>query len=282
MVLEHTLVESLRRRSQPLKILVVGAGGNGSAIFLHLPYLHQALRVWGHAGLNVTLMDGDLISETNCIRQPFAASDIGLRKATVLTNRVNLFWALHWRAAPRSFEKDSLIDYREQPDLLISCVDTRSARAAIAEAVGSARNETQYWLDLGNNANSGQYVLGQPLNEANRRKRSRLRTVAELYPEIACPDIGEETLPSCSAVEALERQEPFVNPVLATSALAMLTRLLRYGSINHHGGFYNAATGRMSALPVDPDLWQKTQRRSRRMLASARAVVSRSKVSRAA
>ena len=30
----------------------------------------------------------------------------------------------------------------------------------------------------------GQYVLGQPLNRANRRKADRLRTVSELYPEI--------------------------------------------------------------------------------------------------
>ena len=35
--------------------------------------------------------------------------------------------------------------------------------------------------------------------------------------------------PSCSAVEALERQEPFVNPILANHALALLARLFRYG-----------------------------------------------------
>ena len=110
-----------------------------------------------------------------------------------------------------------------------------------------------YWLDLGNNASSGQYVLGQPLNAANRRSAARLRTVAELYPEIADTEAGEDPLPSCSAAEALERQEPFINQVLATSALAMLARLLRYGAITHHGAFYNAQTGRMRALPADPD-----------------------------
>jgi hypothetical protein len=36
-----------------------------------LPYLDQALRVWGRfAGLEVLLMDADTVSETNCIRQP--------------------------------------------------------------------------------------------------------------------------------------------------------------------------------------------------------------------
>jgi len=53
-------------------------------------------------------------------------------------------------------------------------------------------------------------------------------------------------------VEALDRQEPFINQTLAVTSLAMLARLLRYGQISYHGGFYNAETGRMSALAVDP------------------------------
>ncbi len=266
MAAEHVLDESLVRASQPLSLLVIGAGGNGSAVFLHLPYLHQALLAWGRGGLQVTLADGDPVSETNCVRQPFAAADVGLNKATVLVNRANLFWGLHWQAHPHHFRKDSLKDDNSPPHLIISCVDTRVAREAIAQTVTRPRNRTAYWLDLGNNAASGQYILGQPLNQRNRRTGLRLRTVAELYPEIMAPEIGEDPLPSCSALEALERQEPYINHVLATSALAMLARLFRYGTIAHHGAFYNAATGRMSAIPIDPELWRKTRKRSLRLL----------------
>jgi PRTRC genetic system ThiF family protein len=246
-------------------VLVVGAGGNGSAVLLGLPYLHQAMKVWGHAGgIHVMLADGDLVSKTNCIRQPFASADVGLNKATVLINRVNLFWGLCWQAHPEHFHEDSLRTNSAGPHLIIGCVDTRAARQAILSAVTQANNSTVYWLDLGNNASSGQYVLGQPLNAANRRSAARLRTVAELYPEIVDAEAGEDPLPSCSAAEALERQEPFINQVLATSALAMLARLLRYGAITHHGAFYNASTGRMSVVPCDPDLWKKIQRRNHR------------------
>jgi hypothetical protein len=108
-------------------------------------------------------------------------------------------------------------------------VDTRAARSIIARTLTKARNRTAYWLDLGNNAASGQFVLGQPLNARNRRKAGRLRTVSELYPEIIDAAAGEDPLPSCSAVEALDRQEPFINQTLASSALAMLARLFRYG-----------------------------------------------------
>jgi len=62
MINEHTLPKSLRRSGQPLRVLIVGAGGNGSAVLLGLPYLHQAMKVWGHAGgLHVMLVDGDLV-----------------------------------------------------------------------------------------------------------------------------------------------------------------------------------------------------------------------------
>ena len=210
------------------------------------------------------LVDGDQLTETNCVRQPFAAADVGLNKAVVLINRVNLFWGLRWQAHPENFHKDSLRTDSADPHLIIGCVDTRAAHQAILSAVTRADDSTVYWLDLGNNASSGQYVLGQPLNAANRRSAARLRTVAELYPEIVDAEAGEDSLPSCSAAEALERQEPFINQVLATSALAMLARLLRYGAITHHGAFYNAQTGRMAALPADPRMWEKMRRRDRR------------------
>jgi len=265
MITEHTLPKTLFRRGQPLRVLIIGAGGNGSAMLLGLPYLHQAMKVWGHAGgLHVMLVDGDQVTETNCVRQPFASSDVGLNKATVLINRVNLFWGLRWQAHPEHFHKDSLRTNSAGPHLIIGCVDTRAARLAILSAVTRANDSTVYWLDLGNNASSGQFVLGQPLNAANRRTAARLRTVAELYPEIVDAEAGEDPLPSCSAAEALERQEPFINQVLATSALAMLARLFHYGTLTHHGAFYNAQTGRMAALHADPRLWERMRRRDRR------------------
>ena len=136
--------------------------------------------------------------------------------------------------------------------------DSRAARCVIALSLVKSNNRTAYWLDIGNNSASGQFVLGQPWNARNRRTAERLRTVNELYPEIADVKAGEDPLSSCSAVEALERQEPFINQTLAASALTMLARLLRYGKIEHHGGFFNAATGKVTALPVDPELWRKT------------------------
>jgi predicted homoserine dehydrogenase-like protein len=46
MRIEHTLPSDLAH-GKPVRVLVVGAGGTGSAIVMGLPYLDQAMRVWG-------------------------------------------------------------------------------------------------------------------------------------------------------------------------------------------------------------------------------------------
>jgi PRTRC genetic system ThiF family protein len=264
--IEHTIASGLLE-NRPVRVLVVGAGGTGSAVLMGLPYLDQAMRAWGHrGGLDVSVMDADVVTETNCIRQPFSISDIGLNKATVLINRINIFWGTRWKAFPMHLDKRIQTRGNESsPDIVIGCVDTRAARVAIESAVRTTFNMTMYWLDVGNNAASGQYILGQPLNARNHRKAERLRTVSELYPEIVDVEAGEDPLPSCSAIEALDRQEPFINQTLAASALAMLARLFRHGKLRHHGAFFNAATGHMSAIPIDPVLWRRTRRRRKRV-----------------
>lgn len=260
MQIEHNIGRDLLSRA--VKVLVIGAGGTGSAFLLHLPYLHQALLAWGHPfGLDVTVFDGDVVTETNCVRQPFATCDVGLNKAVVLTSRINLFWGLSWRALPESFAgfRDQ---YTDSPHLVVSCVDTRAARRTIHKAVCGQSRNVKYWLDIGNGAAYGQYILGQPLNGSNRRGPQRLRTVAELYPEVLNEE--EDPEPSCSAAEALDRQEPFVNQMLALSSLSMLTRLFRHGRVGHHGGFWSAQMGTMVPLTIDPEKQAAQMRRERR------------------
>ena len=74
--------------------------------------------------------------------------------------------------------------------------------------------------------------------------------MTELFPEIAAPGAKDDDQPSCSAAEALTRQEPFINQNLAYQALGMLTQLLRHGSVSYQGGFCNLATGQLVPLPV--------------------------------
>src|SRR5271157_2940483 len=138
----HTLDPQLLER--PIRILVVGCGGNGSAIVSGLPYLHQAMLAFGHpGGLAVTLIDPDTVSETNCVRQPFCRSEIGFSKAIVLAHGINLFWGLNGQGMQATIQP---LKTGSGVDFVLGRVDTRKARRAIDKRVLNSR--VLYWLDL--------------------------------------------------------------------------------------------------------------------------------------
>jgi hypothetical protein len=127
----------------------------------------------------------------------------------------------------------------------------------IRTAIGLTSNllELPLLAGSGNKADSRQFVLGRRKNQRNKARELRLRTAAELCPELIDARLdSQDRLPPCRAVEALQRQEPFVNQTLAYQALAMLEQLLRYDRLSYHGGFVNQRTARTSSLAVDPIL----------------------------
>jgi PRTRC genetic system ThiF family protein len=226
-----------------------------------MPYLHQALLASGHPyGVRVFLVDGDRITETNCVRQPFSRSEVGLYKAVVLINRLNMFWGLDWEAVPHFVRCG-----RDVPDsdFLISCVDTRAARAVISRVVSLKSRRFQYWFDGGNLADRGQFVLGQPLRKGRKDRAKRLPCVHELFPSIVhVPADRRDRLPACSAAEAISMQEAYINSTIANHMLALLARLFRHGRIAYHGGFVNLATGRVTPLAVDLPTWLRLRKQA--------------------
>jgi len=258
-VTEHLPVVNWRNRR--IVITIVGCGGTGSQIATGMPYLHQALLACGHPyGLRVFLVDGDRITETNCVRQPFSRSEVGLYKTVVLINRLNLFWGLDWEAVPHFVHCGQDVP---DSDFLISCVDTRAARAAIAKVVSLKSRRFAYWLDAGNLADRGQFVLGQPLRKDRKDRTKRLPCVHELFPSIVhAPADKRDRLPACSAAEAISLQEPYLNSTIANHVLALLARLFRHGRTAYHGGFVNLATGCVTPLAVDPATWLRLRRQA--------------------
>ncbi len=158
MQIEHQLPTHLLQRA--VRISIVGSGGKGSAMLMGLPYFHQAMKVWGHpGGLDITVIDADTVSETNCVRQPFPRSDIGMNKAAVLVNRVNIFWGLDWRACPEFLDEKSLRRPDRGADIVIGCVDTRAARKTI-EAVVTSTSPVSYWARPGQQCSQWAVRLG--------------------------------------------------------------------------------------------------------------------------
>jgi ParB/RepB/Spo0J family partition protein len=137
-------------------------------------------------------------------------------------------------------------------DIIITCVDTAKARRAIGAALADERHVPPfYWLDLGNHATDGQFIIGTSRRSVFQNdKHMRLPTVLDYFPELADESLAEDDAPSCSVAEALERQSLFINRVMASHALALLFDLLGRGSIGNAGGFINLATGQAVPIPL--------------------------------
>ena len=247
------------RTPGPTSIHVVGAGGNGGHFISGLARLHAALPALGKEGFKVTLFDPDIVTEANLGRQLFSPADLGQPKANVLIHRLNLFHGLDWKAVPALYSVENGFSCA---DLVVGCVDTKQSRRSIWKI---AQRGSRYWLDLGNNAQDGQVILGEPVGSSSSgfiRSRklynpNRLPTVMELCPAMNKRNAKEDDTPSCSLAEALEKQDLFINQTLATLALHLLWSLFRNEKIDHHGYFVNLAGGRVTPLPVCPDTWNR-------------------------
>ena len=260
---------------QQVRILLAGAGGNGSAMLNGLARMDLALRELGHPGLSVTLCDPDRVSPANVGRQMFSPADVGAFKCDTLIQRVNLFYGLDWTALPQKLDGKTDLGAAGQRnmDLLITCVDTAAARRTIGKACVSRSHGTfcDWWLDLGNEARTGQFVLGNLREKLNHldftisnkewaegyQQPEKIPHVLDLFPALADPKFKESNAPSCSVAESLRKQDLFINQTVATFALDLLWDWFRRGSITAHGGFINLETKTVRPLPIDPAVWAR-------------------------
>ncbi|MFM0092914.1 PRTRC system ThiF family protein [Paraburkholderia sediminicola] len=248
----HQMPEHMAR--QAWRVVVVGAGGTGSAVLPSLARLHHAMLELGHpGGIDCTVYDDDVVSSTNVGRQGFYPNDIGSHKASLIVNRLNVLMGTRWRAVTQRLNGRTAM---YNVDLVVGCVDTRIARKAILESIAGA---SAYYLDCGNDTDRGQVILGQMMPRAALQKSPhRLPHVGDLFPELIDPsqDAADEA-PSCSMAEALRKQSLVINSAIAVQAFNLLWTLFRTGTLKYSGVFVNLATGRTNPIPIDPAAWAR-------------------------
>jgi PRTRC genetic system ThiF family protein len=248
MKIEHTIHPTLLRET--IKVVVVGAGGTGSALLPRLMQLHFAMKELGHpGGLHVTLYDDDIVSKANIGRQCFFPQDVGQYKATLIINRLNQCWGTSWEAVPKKVKKSDRIN----ADVMIGCVDSRKGRAAI---IGASNGYHCYYIDAGNNENTGQVVIGE-LYDGNR-KAVRLPHVGDLFPDMVNADLdAKDDKPSCSVAEALQKQSLVINNTMANEVFNLLWMLIRNGKLNYSGKFVNLESGNARPIALDTEVWKR-------------------------
>lgn len=259
----HFTDNYLLNPQHPVTVSLIGAGGTGSQVLTCLARLDATLRALGHPGLFVTIYDPDEVTEANIGRQLFGHSEIGLNKAVCLVSRVNNFFGNDWKAIPTLFPA-SINEASEDnlANITITCTDNTRSRVDVGKFLKQFRNADDgtdyssplYWLDLGNTRTSGQAVLGTvrkdpPQPESKEYEAvGKLKTITELvkYGAVKSEDSG----PSCSLAEALEKQDLFINSTLAQLGCNILWKMFRYGMIEHHGLFLNLETLKVNPIPV--------------------------------
>ena len=234
-----------------LSVAVIGCGGTGSQVLTALGKMNYSLIKLGHPGLHVIAYDADIVTEANCGRQLFSEQEIGHNKAEVLVTKLNMFFGTQWDCVQENYGKDS-----RTANIVISCVDTVKAREAIAKSLRQygmySEDKVYYWLDFGNNANSGQVILGTAGRKIEQPKRKHgcvalLPSVNEMFDLSSLDD--KHSGPSCSLAQALTRQDLFINSTLANIGMAILWKLFT-GIIEIHGSYLNLETMKVNPIKV--------------------------------
>ena len=128
--------------------------------------------------------------------------------------------------------------------VIIICVDNAEFRHKyykIAYHHGSVYNKNLYTIDCGNGKNFGQVILTDA--------QKTLKNPFEIFPDMLEQDTAEtQGIDGCSYRESLEKQDLFINDLLAVEAVQILWKLFREDEININGIIYNGTKSKM--LPI--------------------------------
>ncbi len=258
----HYTDSYLMNPQHPVTVNIIGAGGTGSQVLTGLARLDVTLRALGHPGLFVTLYDPDIVTEANIGRQLFGYSDMGLNKAQCLVTRINNFFGNDWKAVLDIFPammKNACRD--NMANITITCTDNIKSRLDLwnilkVVQIPDYRDYATplYWMDFGNTQTSGQVVLGTVPKKIKQPASQLYETVGSLkvitrlvkYARVKEEDSG----PSCSLAEALEKQDLFINSTLAQLGCNILWKMFRNGMIEHHGLFLNLGTMKVNPILI--------------------------------
>jgi len=222
-------------KNRPLTVILAGVGGSGSRMALRLAELHKGLRALGRPGLELLACDPKTVTQANLVRQTFYPCDVGLSKAETLITRLNLALGTCWQGI---MERAENVDF-SGADLVVSTLDSATSRIALQGALQKSPARARYHLDLGNDLDYGQWVLGG----------CGLPSPYEVLPKLLEPD-SESDSPSCSALESLLRQDLYINDFVALYAAQLLWTLCLGGETRSRGGFFNLTSLSVAALPL--------------------------------
>jgi len=220
--------------SKPVKIVMLGAGGTGSYVAMHLYRLMHCL----NRHVRIIIVDGDSVEEKNLVRQHFTVSDLGFNKAQALAERYAAAFKMKAEYIPDFIEdkdrlkellmptynagtKATLVPFREMV-ILLGCVDNNKSRRMCNDVFYEC--DDLIYIDSGNGEHSGQVVCG-----VRRGGRTLSKPVGFVYPDILEDTDKFPTELSCAEASVSAPQTIAANMTAATLMVNLLHNILVLG-----------------------------------------------------
>jgi PRTRC genetic system ThiF family protein len=242
-----------------INIHLIGCGGTGSWLAPHLARITKLLQDVHHVGVKLVFWDHDVVEEKNIFRQNFCEAEVGVNKAETLARRFGLAWGLEITAMNISFSKDAM--YRNNlgsrygdssMPVFITCVDNNKARQ---EAARTCSEIYCWWLDCGNLKTAGQVSIGRclPPREPSPLRFPSMTTWTPL-PSVQFPGVLQAEAESrkeevdysgmsCADMALIDEQGLSINHAIASTAAAMLMKLLVTKDLQHHCAYVSIDSG---------------------------------------
>lgn len=217
----------------PVTIKLVGVGGTGSFVLPRLARLDYALQNINHPGIYVYAYDDDVVTKNNIGRQNFFEHEIGLNKASVMIEKCNLAYNLDWSSVM------SLDLARLQTNIIISCVDNIDYRKKLSKNIKNFKTKKTepyeapfLWIDTGNGKDFGQVVVKDILDPNSKDPFD--------FFDFNYSDTTEtQGILGCSYFDSLQRQDLFINDIIACNVADILWNILGRGIFEHSGTILN-------------------------------------------
>lgn len=200
-------------------IIVIGAGGTGGNL---LPMLAKLVK--GRENITITIVDGDDVEVKNLDRQPFLKSDIGLNKAQVISEKLNMAFDLRTSYVPtfindidqlkkiKSTERDTL-------NIVIGAVDNHNCRIILEKFFNKESN--LIYIDSANEDHFGDVIMGIKFNDICHYKSRAMYRPLEIFS-------GTKRVKNQSCIIKLNENPQYLpaNMMAATIVLKMISDVI--------------------------------------------------------
>lgn len=230
--------------NQRLKIAMVGAGGTGSHLVGKMAMLKRLFDAVNNEETplcnieQIDIFDTKKVNQFALARGLFTLGEIGVNKAVALASRYNILLGKQvFTGCEQLFEAKFASTY----DIVITSVDQAKIRVDIGNV--HPRNREVLWLDCGVSQSEFSVILGEL-----GHRIGKLPNALDLT-DLEAVDDSQNKEPSCSVMQAIERQVPFVNDINASFALSLLSQLLLQGKIEVNGCITDVHS--LRSTPID-------------------------------